>query len=697
MNDLTYRDLAIAYWASGWRGVLPLPARKKMPVPEGYTGKNGDWTELEQITEWSTGSRGGGNLGLRMPDWVVGIDVDAYGDKVGDLSWMDLIEECGDPPATWISTSRPEAADGHSGVVAGIRYYRVPPGTGWRKAKPPEHIDIIRAAHRYAVVYPSIHPSGNQYVWIDPDGNLAGNSVPSPQSLPELPKAWMDRLFPPDVREPPASPTEPEPATLSIQTGLGPIGAGSVTDAVGKSYAEATFDRSIADLATLAEGSRNNRLNEVAYKLGTLVPAFYSYEQVWNGLYDACVSNGLVGDDGPDAVRATIKSGLDAGQLEPRAVRPEPIEQIPVLKPTPTAGPPTTAEPPTGDTTPVTVEVEEGQEEGDGRRPEQARILDGATFLLGQEDSIDLVWGTEDEGAYWAEGEALMIVGPPGVGKSTLCGQLVFAKLGLLDSVLDLPVNDNGGKILYLAMDRPKQIQRGLRRLAKPEHEDVLRDRLVVWRGPLPFDPLKDKNNLATFAQENECSTIIVDSLKDLVTRLSDDENATLYNNARQECVARGIEILELHHQRKAGSDGKKPKDLDAVFGSRMLTAGAGSVIMLWGESGDPVVEMELIKTLQEKPPSMFINHNYDTGISSVHDKRDAYTVLNESGEPKTIRQIAARIYLTTEPKLTASQVESARRQVKRLVGKGTAQANGTDPETYQLYDTRFVPRMESA
>ena len=35
-----YADAYDAYWAAGWRGVLPLPYRKKTHPPTGYTGRN---------------------------------------------------------------------------------------------------------------------------------------------------------------------------------------------------------------------------------------------------------------------------------------------------------------------------------------------------------------------------------------------------------------------------------------------------------------------------------------------------------------------------------------------------------------------------------------------------------------------------------------------------------------------------------
>jgi hypothetical protein len=257
-----------------------------------------------------------------MPDWVVGIDVDAYGSKVGWESFKQLLERCGDLPATWCSTSRD---DGKSG----IRFYQIPEGTGWRKAHPPEHIDIIRAAHRYAVVWPSIHPEGRQYRWIDPDGEYTVD-VPRPEWLPELPETWLKELFPPEnasapgLRAPrrsdddatsPASPSgeainpHVPGAAPAYQVGPSPYVTG---EAVSQEYFEATLEATLDELRTLAVGSRNDALNKAAYKLGSFVPEFITREHLYSRLYAAAEANGLVHDDGHDAVMATISSGLEA-------------------------------------------------------------------------------------------------------------------------------------------------------------------------------------------------------------------------------------------------------------------------------------------------------------------------------------------------------------------------------------------------
>jgi hypothetical protein len=53
-------------------------------------------------------------------------------------------------------------------------------------------IEIIQWFHRYAVVWPSIHPEGRQYRWHDT--TVPYHSIPFVNELPELPEAWLDGL-----------------------------------------------------------------------------------------------------------------------------------------------------------------------------------------------------------------------------------------------------------------------------------------------------------------------------------------------------------------------------------------------------------------------------------------------------------------------------------------------------------------------
>jgi hypothetical protein len=67
--------------------------------------------------------------------------------------------------------------------------------------------------------------------------------------------------------------------------------------------------------------NRNIQLNESAHAIGQFVGAgAISASEAEDRLYGAAVASGYVGKDGEAAARATIKSGLEAGQAKPRDI-----------------------------------------------------------------------------------------------------------------------------------------------------------------------------------------------------------------------------------------------------------------------------------------------------------------------------------------------------------------------------------------
>jgi len=83
-------------------------------------------------------------------------------------------------------------------------------------------------------------------------------------------------------------------------------------------YAEAGLEKECEKLAATESGSRNNRLNDAAHAMGRFVGAGWLNETtVREALLAACQENGLCGEDGERACRATIRSGLRAGKRRP--------------------------------------------------------------------------------------------------------------------------------------------------------------------------------------------------------------------------------------------------------------------------------------------------------------------------------------------------------------------------------------------
>jgi DNA polymerase I-like protein with 3'-5' exonuclease and polymerase domains len=182
-----FAEAVLAYAQAGWPCILPVPVEKS-PPPVGYTGADGRDTDPVQLAVWA-GTHAESSIALRMPDGVIGIDVDSYEKhgvfKHGAASLNAAIEKWGPLPATWSSTAR---GDGPSR----ISFYRVPPGRYATKLAGGD-VEIIQRHHRYAVVWPSPHTDAGTYTWYDPAG-VVSEQPPKPNELPDLPQAWVDGL-----------------------------------------------------------------------------------------------------------------------------------------------------------------------------------------------------------------------------------------------------------------------------------------------------------------------------------------------------------------------------------------------------------------------------------------------------------------------------------------------------------------------
>lgn len=135
------------------------------------------------------------------------------------------------------------------------------------------------------------------------------------------------------------------------------------------------------------------------------------------------------------------------------------------------------------------------------------RFKTGGAFILDAPTEVPAIWGDGDQ-VLWAEGEALTIVGPIGVGKTTITGQLVRSRIGLADSLLGYPVKATQGRVLYLAMDRPRQIARALRRMFAGVDRAVLDEHLVFWEGPPLQDLAKHPEELLRLCLQAHADTV---------------------------------------------------------------------------------------------------------------------------------------------------------------------------------------------
>lgn len=303
---------------------------------------------------------------------------------------------------------------------------------------------------------------------------------------------------------------------------------------------------------------------------------------------------------------------------------------------------------------------------------DSTRVRTGGTFLLDVPELPPALWG-HNENILWARGEALLIAGPQGTGKTTLAGQLLRATLGLgTRQLLDLPVTPSARRVLYLAMDRPKQTQRALGRMFHPEERDYLDEVLRFWVGPPPADVAANPQTLLTLALEHDADTVFIDSLKDAAVGLAKDEVGAGYNRARQLCLAEGVEMVELHHMVKNSPDGRAPRHLKDIFGSTWITAGVGSVMLLWGEAGDPIIELHHLKQPMAEVGPHHLRHDRTTGgVNIFHDPdADVIALARSKGRAGiNARDAAAATYSVDKP--TKAQVEKTRRKLAEYVEKG--------------------------
>ncbi len=225
------------------------------------------------------------------------LDVDRKGEVDGYLSLMALEDEFGAMPLSW--RSKTPSGGEH-------RFFRYPAGRELRNRqklyidRPGGGRDLfpgldVRAGGGSVALPPSRKPHG-PYVWVE---------HPTLTPLADAPE-WLLELIDPPLPEPkPQAPIR-----------------GRSADRVAR-YVEVAVDTECAELASMGVSTgRNNKLFTAAASLGSLVGARLLPQDVAEkALHDAAVACGLLKDDGPHAVRATIASGLRKGLQNPREVR----------------------------------------------------------------------------------------------------------------------------------------------------------------------------------------------------------------------------------------------------------------------------------------------------------------------------------------------------------------------------------------
>jgi hypothetical protein len=115
------------------------------------------------------------------------------------------------------------------------------------------------------------------------------------------------------------------------------------------------------------------------------------------------------------------------------------------------------------------------------------------------------------------------------------------------------------------------------------------------------------------------------------------------------------------------------------------LTAGAGSVLSLYGESGDVVVSLKQLKTPAGDFYPRRVLLDKEHGQMSLYEDVTVESILARAGRSgKSARWLATELFGTDKPKDT--QVESVRNKLKRMVKNGQAEEFVSPVDGKQMY-----------
>lgn len=260
------------------------------------------------------------------------------------------------------------------------------------------------------------------------------------------------------------------------------------------------------------------------------------------------------------------------------------------------------------------------------RMPDSGSKRTGSDFILDQNFTQEAIWGDKQQ-ILWARGEPFYIVSSPGIGKTTIAQQLLLRRVGMrTGEFLDLPVEVDPGKVLYIAADRPRQAARSMRRMVKEEDRAALESALVIWAGAPPFSISAEPEQFVPWirALDPEIGTVFIDSLLDVAFDISEETGGSRTNAALQSLVRDGIEVLVIHHDRKRGEADRSPKQ-DDMYGSRALSKGAGSIAYLTGDPGEAHIRLLHLKRPANDCGPLQLVHLFNEGLTEIDKGQSAW------------------------------------------------------------------------
>jgi len=347
----------------------------KRPIEKNWAARKKE--DGSQAREWAER----GNVGIRTgkhSGGLVVVDID----KGADISTLDL------PDTVTVIT-------GNGGMHL---YYQHTGKLGNSAGKIAEHIDV-RGDGGQVVAVGSVHDkTGKVY-------RYAHDLGPGDIEIAQLPAWIVKRLAKPKKKAPAKKKKKKRSSKVSR-------------------YAAAAMAYELESVEQADEGERNQTLNSAAFSIGTLVGAgAIDRAEAESELQSAAEACGLVDDDGASSVRATIRSGLDAGTAKPREIEEDEEEETDAEEGTVGDSPEEDCPPPPGD----------GGDDPPGPASvsrERAPIMIPGTHTtafghqeVGNDDFADDVLRNLPEGVIYRRGGIpVEIIGEPGHAKLQILG-----------------------------------------------------------------------------------------------------------------------------------------------------------------------------------------------------------------------------------------------------------------------------------
>lgn len=313
------------------------------------------------------------------------------------------------------------------------------------------------------------------------------------------------------------------------------------------------------------------------------------------------------------------------------------------------------------------------------RRLDQEEMAEQLEALAGRwlsaDEALDVpdapaIWGDE-ESPYSSEGQAWMIAGADGTGKTSLACQYVKARLGLPTwEMWGLPVRtlERDASVIYVAMDRPVQIRQALARGMDDLSKKAIRGRFHMWTGPTPhlLSTLEGQEWMLARVQDRHAGLVVFDSRKDLGDVL---DNRAVSGIAR--CIAllvsEGIEVLILHHTNKGGGI-----SLESIQGFREVFSGLGSVLILEGKPGGDEITVHHAKPIKRPHEALRVRHDHATGRSVVvalpEGVADVRLDLQKGADDEGVRRLSEEL---VEELNRQRYSDPSQRYASALAGKG--------------------------